>query len=145
MCLNSRIYKLKDLTMLTNPAQGQAVIKMYTQLGSLAFAVVLGAKRAVELAPVEVAKGFVTRTMLTLVAGAMLLRFVADQNQDYGLGDGIALIICGGMASGALTGCRVSAAGVRPFWQLQARLHGMQALQLLGYSASSSKVYTLLL
>ena len=112
--------------MLTKSAQGHAVIKMYTQLGSLVFAVVLGAKRAVELAPVQAARGFVTRTMLTLVAGAMLLRFVADQNQDYGLGDGIALIICAGMASGAL-----GPAGVRPqgpfrlcaIWQQQARLH----------------------
>lgn len=82
--------------------QGHAVIKMYTQIGSLAFAALLGAKRAVELLPQAAApKGFITQTMLTLVAGAMLTRFVADQNQDYGLGDGIALLICSGMASGA--------------------------------------------
>ena len=83
-------------------AQGQAVIKMYTQIGSLAFAVLLGAKRGVELLPQAAQqRGFITGTMLTLVAGAMLMRFVADQNQDYGLGDGIALLICSGMASGA--------------------------------------------
>ena len=63
-------------------AQGHAVYKMYIQIGSLAFAALLGAKRAVELHPhALVVSGFLTQTMLTLVAGAMLLRFVADQNQ----------------------------------------------------------------
>lgn len=102
---------------------------MYTQIGSLLFAVVLGAKRAFELRPHATAtSGFLTNTMVcaleilvvhgnetlnrgrnrffcavqvTLVAGAMLLRFVCDQNEDYGLGDGISLLICAGMAAGA--------------------------------------------
>ena len=87
---------------LYSSAQGAAVIKMYTQIGSLLFAIVLGAKRAVELRPhATVASGFLTQTMVTLVAGAMLLRFVCDQNEDHGLGDGISLLICAGMAAGA--------------------------------------------
>ena len=41
------------------------MIKMYTQIGSLLFAVVLGAKRAVELRPhATVASGFLTHTMV---------------------------------------------------------------------------------
>lgn len=90
--------------------QGAAVIKMYTQVGSLLFAIVLGAKRAVELRPhAIVARGFLTHTMVTLVAGAMLLRFVCDQNEDHGLGDGISLLICAGMAAGAVLSTLLSA------------------------------------
>lgn len=79
---------------------------MYTQIGSLLFAIVLGTKRAVELRPhATAASGFLTHTMAILVAGAMLLRFICDQNEDFGLGDGISLLICSSMASGAaLTG-----------------------------------------
>ncbi len=41
------------------------MIKMYTQIGSLLFAVVLGAKRAVELRPhATVTPGFLTNTMV---------------------------------------------------------------------------------
>lgn len=132
--------------MSIHPAQGQAVIKMYTQLGSLVFAVVLGAKRAVELAPGQAARGFVTRTMLTLVAGAMLLRFVADQNQDYGLGDGIALIICAGMASGAL---RLLQGSGHPGLNLPVRhlaeagkATRMRAIQGLGYFFTKTDCHT---
>ena len=86
------------------------MIKMYTQVGSLLFAIFLGAKRAVELRPhAIVARGFLTHTMVTLVAGAMLLRFVCDQNEDHGLGDGISLLICAGMAAGAVLSTLLSA------------------------------------
>ncbi|CAL8463377.1 g2911 [Coccomyxa elongata] len=105
--------------------EGGAVIKMYTQIGSLLFAVVLGAKRAFELRPhATVASGFLTNTMVTLVAGAMLLRFVCDQNEDYGLGDGISLLICAGMAAGYAAKLRqlpgLLAAAAVPAWKVAA-------------------------
>lgn len=98
----NQLAEVGELKQCCACSQGGAVIKMYTQIGSLLFAVVLGAKRAVELRPhATIASGFLTNTMVTLVAGAMLLRFVCDQNEDYGLGDGISLLICAGMAAGA--------------------------------------------
>ena len=78
---------------------------MYLQLGSLFFAVILGAKRAVELRRFALSqKGFVTGTMLSLAAGAVLIRFISDQNEEHGLGDGISLLICANFAAGALQG-----------------------------------------
>lgn len=80
--------------------QGASALKLYTQVGALGFAVVLGARRAAELRPYAGRRAlFVTDTMLQLVAGAMVLRYAVDQNERAGLGDGIALLICAGIGS----------------------------------------------
>ena len=76
------------------------MLKVYTQIGAVAYAVILGAKRAIELRGFAKGQaGFVTGTMLQLVAGASLLRFAVDQNDAHGLGDGIALLICAGIGA----------------------------------------------
>ena len=80
--------------------QGVSALKLYTQVGALGFAFLLGGRRAVELRPYAGAQPlFVTGAMLTLVAGAMLLRYAVDQNELAGLGDGVALLICAGIGS----------------------------------------------
>ena len=80
--------------------QGASALKLYTQIGALGFAVVMGARRAAELRPFAGRRTlFVTDTMLQLVAGAMVLRYAVDQNELAGLGDGIALLICAGIGS----------------------------------------------
>ena len=80
--------------------QGMSMLKVYTQIGAVAFAVILGAKRAIELRGYAAGQaGFVTGTMLQLVAGASLLRFAVDKNEVHGLGDGIALLICAGIGA----------------------------------------------
>ena len=76
------------------------MLKVYTQIGAVAYAVILGAKRAIELRAFAGRQvGFVTTTMLHLVAGASLLRFAVDQNEAQGLGDGISLLICAGIGA----------------------------------------------
>ena len=76
------------------------MIKVYTQIGAVAYAIILGAKRAIELRAFAGRQaGFVTETMLQLVAGASLLRFAVDQNEAQGLGDGISLLICAGIGA----------------------------------------------
>ena len=76
---------------------------MYTQVLALVFAVLWGVNRAVKLLPAaSEAKGFVTLCWLTLTAGAVLLRFLCDQNQEHGLGDGLSLLICTSMAMSEL-------------------------------------------
>lgn len=76
------------------------MLKVYTQIGAVAFAVILGARRAVELQGFAGGQaGFVTGTMLQLVAGASLLRFAVDQNEAQGLGDGISMLICAGIGA----------------------------------------------
>ena len=83
--------------------QGASALKLYTQIGALCFAFVLGVRRALELRPFAGSQPlFVTGTMLQLVAGAMVLRYAVDQNELAGLGDGIALLICAGIGSSAL-------------------------------------------
>ena len=76
------------------------MLKVYTQIGAVAFAVVLGAKRAIQLQGFAADQaGFVTSTMLQLVAGASLLRFAMDQNEAQGLGDGISMLISAGIGA----------------------------------------------
>ena len=83
--------------------QGASALKLYTQIGALLFAFMLGARRAVELRPFAGRRAlFMTDTMLQLVAGAMVLRYAVDQNELAGLGDGIALLICAGIGSSEL-------------------------------------------
>lgn len=87
---------------LSMRTQGMSMLKLYTQTGALFFAVILGAKRAIELAPFAASgDGFITGAMCQLVAGASLLRFAVDQNEHQGLGDGISLLICAGIGSRA--------------------------------------------
>lgn len=75
-------------------------MKVYTQIGAVAYAVILGAKRAIELRGFARGQaGFVTGTMLQLVAGASLLRYSVDQNDAQGLGEGISMLICAGIAA----------------------------------------------
>ncbi|CAK0739959.1 hypothetical protein CVIRNUC_001213 [Coccomyxa viridis] len=87
-------------TLRRSGREGASALKLYTQVGALGFAVVLGARRAAELRPYAGRRAlFVTDTMLQLVAGAMVLRYAVDQNERAGLGDGIALLICAGIGS----------------------------------------------
>ncbi len=80
--------------------QGASMIKLYTQIGAVVYAVILGAKRAIELRGFAAHQaGFVTSTMLQLVAGASLLRFAMDQNEAQGLGDGVSLLIGAGIGA----------------------------------------------
>ena len=75
-------------------------MKVYTQLVALAFAVITGAKRAIELQPYAGRHPcFVTDTMLNLVAGACVLRFAVDENEDKGIGEGMSMIICAGIGT----------------------------------------------
>lgn len=77
------------------------MIKVWTQTLAVAFAIVQGASRAIELrhCALREARTFVTETMVHLVAGAMLLHWAVDQNEAHGLGDGISLLICAGIAA----------------------------------------------
>ena len=77
------------------------MIKVWTQTLAVAFAVVQGANRAIELRhfALKQAGSVVTETMMHLVAGAMLLRWAVDQNSAHGMGDGISLLICAGIAA----------------------------------------------
>ena len=81
--------------------QGASMIKVWTQTLAVAFAVVQGANRAIELRhfALRQAGSVVTETMMHLVAGAMLLRWAVDQNSAHGMGDGISLLICAGIAA----------------------------------------------
>lgn len=84
------------------------MIKVYTQIGALFFAIILGATRAIQLrAFARNQAGFVTGTMLHLVAGACLLRYAIEQNEHVGLGDGISLLICAGISSSELSAAYV--------------------------------------
>ncbi|CAL5223721.1 g6276 [Coccomyxa viridis] len=113
--------------------EGASMLKVYTQIGAVAYAVILGAKRAIELRAFAGRQvGFVTTTMLHLVAGASLLRFAVDQNEAQGLGDGISLLICAGIGARyanmlqALPG--VLAAAQVPAWRLIPAAAGCVAL-----------------
>ncbi len=77
------------------------MIKVWTQTLAFAFAVVQGAHRAVELRhfALRQTRFVMTETIAHLIAGAMLLRWTVDQNEAYGLGDGISLLICAGIAA----------------------------------------------
>ena len=52
--------------------------------------------------------GFVSGTMLSLTAGAMMQLWFADNIELHGLGDGLSFIICLSIMSGAcrILGCR---------------------------------------
>ena len=108
----------RDLAVCGQPSrrmQGASALKLYTQIGALGFAFLLGARRAVELRPFAGRRAlFMTDTMLQLVAGAMVLRYAVDQNELAGLGDGIALLICAGI--GSSTPQHPSPLGARHLW-----------------------------
>jgi len=85
--------------------QGQETVSLYANYLALAFGLLLGAQRAIQLLPFAAARaGFVWSTMCTLAAGACLIGYAANQAEPHALGDGTSLLITASIMSRARAG-----------------------------------------
>ncbi len=85
--------------------QGQETVSLYANYLALAFGLLLGAQRAIQLLPFAAARaGFVWSTMCTLAAGACLIGYAANQAEPHALGDGTSLLIIASIMSSARAG-----------------------------------------
>lgn len=90
-------------------AAGRKKITQYTRYGTVLIAAIQGLGIAIGIenmtsptgAPVVMAAGWGFRitTIMTLVAGTVLLMWLGEQITEYGIGNGISLIICAGIVA----------------------------------------------
>ena len=88
--------------------EGDAELKLWANLLTMALALLAGWRTAVACVP----QGFVAAATLSLAAGAVSLRYIADWMEDGGLGDGMSLMICVSVLtgySGSLARCAAAA------------------------------------
>ncbi|KAK9798228.1 hypothetical protein WJX73_009904 [Symbiochloris irregularis] len=133
--------------------EGMELFRQYIQVLAVFFAIPMGASKALELLPLkavtgELAKagtGFgascmrflsITDTAATLVAGAVLLRWLTDHVEHWGLGDGITLVICTSITARYLAGLPKLLSGISsspaPIWQIAAMFLGLAAIIFAG-------------